>query len=74
MTEWMPIESAPRDGRMILVADICRDVRLMFWSPNAGRFLEGNDRGGLRIPEAFWMPLPTAPNIPTQPRTAPKGE
>lgn len=62
--EWQPIETAPKDGTVILVCELEDDFVTI------GKFNEGHWNGvdhgvhinsGLRIAPTHWMPLPDKP-------------
>jgi hypothetical protein len=57
---WMPIETAPRDGREVLIYSGAVDVALFeygqWWSSGCDEY--GNDR---RVYPTHWMPLPPPP-------------
>ncbi len=56
MSEWQPIETAPRDGTYILVfVDVWHDVA----SWEAGLWL--NTYGDHSMNPTHWMPLPAPP-------------
>ena len=64
MSEWRPIETAPRDGSFILVCDI-KDRRMMtvvFWIDDES-WPWARDDDGEFSPDSFthWMPLPESP-------------
>lgn len=60
---WMPIETAPKDGRRLLVAieGVDRAV-VAFWSGAAWATVDGHDWTGRGI--THWMSLPPAPAAP----------
>lgn len=74
MSDWQPIETAPRDGTTVLAGAQGRDGHL--WHPLPLRFLDGRWRadfaeGGWRSIDpqpTHWMPLPEPPS------NNPKGE
>jgi hypothetical protein len=72
MTDWFPIDSAPRDGTRVLVysANACTNEQVF-----AARFLYPNDKDGLcgwwesldttepvDVSPTHWMPLPAPPH------------
>lgn len=59
MTEWQPIDTAPKDGSdVLLYADFCYTA---FWDGSFRGWVD-NARGSLwPIPATHWMPLPEAP-------------
>ena len=78
MTEWLPIESAPKDGSSVLVWSK-RGGRAIAWWSNDAIIFEGEDRPhwvafncddyfysvhliGDREP-THWQPLPEPPNL-----------
>jgi hypothetical protein len=64
MSEWQPIETAPRDGTRVIVADT--DVWMTcarFWPCNM-HWIE-DAASGLRLNEpTHWMPAPPPPRSP----------
>lgn len=67
VVEWMPIETAPRDGRRFLTWDAHYGVRIGLcfnradhddWLSYADNF-GGSSKGGMRA--THWMPLPAPP-------------
>lgn len=64
MTEWQPIETAPKDGTGILAWDSYDDHTVVFWSEKARAWV-------LNVPGSYcadrthtfthWMPLPSSP-------------
>jgi hypothetical protein len=76
MSEWQPIETAPREGTRVLIWDRdCADYCVGFWSPSREQWIE-NWWPTADLPEgatedeviaatialpAFWMHLPEAP-------------
>ena len=70
MSEWQPIETAPRDGRRVLVwvADACPArhafASLWFFSTDGrlGGGADGFNGTGWNI--THWMPLPVPPVAP----------
>jgi len=68
MTEWFPIETAPKDGRRILIAghyDCIRWTAIGAWAE--GEFHSEPDKfSPLRFP-THWMPLPEPPETKKRP-------
>lgn len=61
MSEWQPIESAPKDGKPIIVLDD-GDVRVAAWSGMLGKFSgTGGNIFNYCENATHWMPLPTPP-------------
>lgn len=63
MSEWQPIETAPRDGTPILVGCVGRGVLIATWYERMKCFSEaitGTDLWGAKTP-THWMPLPPPP-------------
>jgi hypothetical protein len=69
MTEWQPIETAPKDGTNILVANAEGWVGQVFWQNrwynenHAGWMIANCDEEyGEYITATHWMPLPEPPH------------
>ena len=61
MSEWLPIESAPKDGTMILAW--VPDGRMMIWRADLlWRGLSNRTPEHLQFPATHWMPLPSPPD------------
>ena len=65
MTEWLPIESAPKDGTEIIVdttTEYANDVSLVVWCEADEGGPEGwwDYWGGLLEPK-YWIPVPKKP-------------
>jgi hypothetical protein len=71
MSEWQPIETAPKDGTTVLVYGMemaaepyaiipyaCR------WSADRSRWIEAGGEGWASCDPSFWMPLPVPPSLP----------
>lgn len=74
MTDWQPIETAPKDGTVVLVVGdrghSCAQWRREGWDTGSGwhatvegqECLDGDDRYGLkRLSPTHWMPIPSPP-------------
>lgn len=66
MTEWQPIETAPKDGSKILAWFADGDYSIIYWGAYDGSWVQslpglGSDSG--YSPDTFihWMPLPEPP-------------
>ncbi len=60
--QWQPIETAPKDGRRVLVAVEGVDrVVVAFWNGSAWSTVDANDWSGRSV--THWMPLPQPPEI-----------
>lgn len=60
--QWQPIETAPKDGRSMVVYDDMYDVGTARW--NGHRFEYDFDDGGMSYhpcDATHWMPLPSPP-------------
>lgn len=67
MSDWQPIETAPKDGAQILISD-GEDIWMAEWvdyAPPTGFIECGSDAGGLSVDQlavcTHWMPLPAPP-------------
>lgn len=64
MSEWLPIESAPRDGTRIIVLDISGLIAIARSTPCGRRHSDEWSADGriiMRPSPTHWMPLPTPP-------------
>jgi hypothetical protein len=64
MSEWRDIETAPKDGTMILMAD-GNIMFCAFWLKSERAWVDGSrDRNGELITwdATHWMPLPSPPD------------
>ncbi len=62
--EWMPIESAPKDGFDILVCWSHRLIEMMSGA-TAYDYVEGHANGRFAEAPTHWMPIPPPPKEPT---------
>lgn len=62
-TTWRPIESAPRNGASILLADYDDDMVVGYWHRGEWIFCLADSRldDGLFPDASHWMPLPEPP-------------
>lgn len=64
MSDWQPIETAPKDGTRVLVAD--EDVWMAvarYWPCNS-YWIEDAASGMKLNPPTHWLPLPPPPQSP----------
>lgn len=70
-SEWMPIESAPKDGTKVLVAEAGYWLAVAAYIPAHSGWIE-TEASGLKLNQpTHWMPLPA---IPSQERQATGGD
>ncbi len=76
MDRWQPINTAPRDGRTVLVylpagagPPTRQDVVAVFWDPGSG-WATAYSGACLDAEPTYWMPLPDPPGS-AAPRTRP---
>jgi hypothetical protein len=68
MNEWQPIETAPKDGRRVLVLNHGEDVRIAKFGTFKFEKSEGTGWMDCENPEWFlanathWMPIPDPPS------------
>ena len=62
-TEWQPIESAPMDGKSILVTDGFEVCDAYFRGGDWWQYECGDDWYSTSINPTHWMPLPEPPTI-----------
>lgn len=65
VSDWQPIETAPKDGTRILIATRSIDggVQLVAWfGPACAAFYD--ETGDSYIDATHWMPLPSPPQDP----------
>lgn len=63
MTDWQPIETAPKDGTWFLAC--CRDgivPRLVRWADRYDRLPIGNDHAVWSSLPTHWLPIPDTPH------------
>jgi hypothetical protein len=65
LTEWRPMESAPRDGDAILLLENDGNKALAYWSPDAGAWVSASGYGSSFWADDDdyngWLPLPPTP-------------
>jgi len=60
MSEWQPVETAPRDGTYFLAYDLEMDQYwVCFWDKREEWFSDGNFYDKINL--THWQPLPTPP-------------
>lgn len=61
--EWRPIETAPKDGRLILAcnksADEISGIYCAYWSDSWNYWMYATDKACVNV--CYWMPLPEPP-------------
>lgn len=74
MTNWQPIETAPKDGRFVLGFDpLDSHIAVIWWCNKCGPFQEGWKTPPYRdFVATHWMPLPLPPEAGNEPRKEPK--
>ena len=73
MSEWRPIDTAPKDGTRILLhpaVEVHDAWSKGHWSDQQECWLVGGSASG--VTHTYWLPLPPAP--PTTPAGSGKGE
>ena len=73
MSEWQPIETAPRDGRSILIFEPADSDYPQLPRADDWRFAIGywrrtgswGNRNAARVNPTHWMPLPELPKVAT---------
>lgn len=63
MSQWHPIETAPRDGKPFLAYD-GRAVAEVYWAKPWAEFVYTLSGGTYGTRPTHWMPLPEAPKEP----------
>lgn len=61
MTEWQPIETAPKDGTEIIVLMGAKDIRLGWYFAPSSTTRGWLDQSSKKIRPTHWMPLPDPP-------------
>lgn len=62
MSEWKPIESAPKDGTMVLLGNAVHAWRTAGgWREAHQDWWDSRDEEGCEFPPTHWMPLPDPP-------------
>lgn len=62
--EWQPIETAPKDGRRILLADMFENVEIGFWNRDLGQWMDDAQQGWIEPTwPTHWMAIPQPPQI-----------
>lgn len=63
MSEWQPIETAPKDGRKLLMwhPGMALGALVLFWMD--GYWREPANSLGLKTTPTHWMPLPDPPKV-----------
>ena len=59
-SEWQPIETAPKDGTVILVFEPGCGMAIVSWKPKSRP--NWHDDHGATMHPTMWMPLPDAPS------------
>jgi len=62
MTEWLPIDTAPRDGTEILASDYDA-IEIVAWGERQA-WQGWSDREGRIMFPSWWQPLPDHPPLP----------
>lgn len=68
MSEWQPIDTAPKDGTVLLLVPT-RYAKWNKWLPMAGKWIGfwvifNADEAVQRVEPTHWMPLPAPPSKP----------
>jgi hypothetical protein len=70
MSEWQPIETAPKDGTDIIVSDSGELVSVAFFCEDTEMWFDSMNHNGydhtVRNP-THWMPLPAPPHMSLKP-------
>lgn len=62
VSEWLPIETAPKDGKTIL-AFLDSDICIVYWDKRYGSWREAGTHEFLEDYFTHWMPLPKPPRF-----------
>lgn len=60
--QWQPIETAPRDGENVLLADESGSMIVGFWNNRTNAWDDGDYRSFMTWP-THWMPMPKPPRL-----------
>lgn len=61
MSEWQPIDTAPKDGTEVIVLIRPKVIRLGWFFAPSSRTANWCDENGRKIKPTHWMPLPLPP-------------
>lgn len=64
MSDWNSIDSAPKDGRKVLLCEIVNGEYVQWpetFYRDAGDWYSAIDGASLTVKHTHWMPLPSAP-------------
>lgn len=61
MSEWRPIETAPKDGALVLVSNTGGSVCIASWSGKKRKYWRYFLGGEMWTQPTHWMPLPEPP-------------
>jgi hypothetical protein len=69
MKEWHPIETAPKDGTLVLLhpsghwtADVNSDCEVGYWDVDCEEWIAAGSRADDYTGPTHWMPLPEPPS------------
>jgi len=62
MSDWQPIETAPKDETKILLVCPTRDGGQLIWISCGNKFRRGRHPGEIGV-ATHWMPLPDPPSV-----------
>lgn len=69
MTDWQPIETAPKDGTFVLAAEESGYIHIVQWYGKQG-FWRTDCYSSIEWQPIHWQPLPNPPNTEAQPGPA----